>query len=812
MGVKTIIFLLFLSTFFSKALADEYLTQFWTRLNYGVAAVKDKQTCIADGYISHMIHFALPRVHNIGDPAPVNNTTCDVSCLRMTHLLTAINTMSFSMKRSITDMVDKIYILIPDIESPKNVTGGRLSRSPLDIIGTGLSYAFGVATEADIEQLKKEILDIKSFAAAAASDAADSRQGMATFTKLQNQRLDLLHEILGEQKKNIGYVVKRLQGIAEATQIELSAVSFMATEIARYAQIHDSVQEFLLGIEDLVQGRLTPKLIDLTFLTQIMKNMSAQLSQSARTLCFSTPRELLASQTFDFARHRNEIFIRLRIPYSSYDRVNIYKTMLFPLPVPGNQSLVTILQSFPLHIIYYPSQSMVGELLSELNNPIIDETDIRWHRYADQSCLFHIIYDEPEMVKLYCDFSIRKQIIEPTFVRLATGVFVLSNFSEFQIICPKQTSTKPASCGICLVNFTCGCYLKSSHGVFGSNYCPEIPTETTIRYPYNLILLQTFYDLTNYTIKGSDLSPNNDYRNASTIYLPIFEDKTTKLLNDDKDVSYSLTKLVSALQNDSIILHTPSQQLLYQLFNKSQIQPTFWTFNTYEWQSWAIGLIYMMLIIYVIGKYIKHRIHNVLPLVGASSLALPQTIAFQLKASPTTPTTTLPSDVLINWFTSLHHSEVILYILFITLFLLLLINFAILRHSLFLRSYVYIDLTSGTNVLMLKLKALPDATRYFSIQIPTGTTKLTLQNFFFFGILSFQSPWIITNTLTKQRTTLPHWIIIRPSQIAVATLLLQNPASTILPLIVHNHEFVYFNSPSTSLNRFLPSDASSLVV
>jgi len=41
---------------------------------------------------------------------------------------------------------------------------------------------------------------------------------------------------------------------------ELDAQTFVALEIAKFVEVHDSVQQLELGIEDLVRGQLTPKI------------------------------------------------------------------------------------------------------------------------------------------------------------------------------------------------------------------------------------------------------------------------------------------------------------------------------------------------------------------------------------------------------------------------------------------------------------------------------------------------------------------------------------------------------------------------
>jgi hypothetical protein len=49
------------------------------------------------------------------------------------------------------------------------------------------------------------------------------------------------------------------------------------------------------------------------------------------------------------------------------------------------------------------------------------------HTQITQSCLYNLSIDEPELAETTCQFSARKQVIEPTYIRLDKGVFILSN-------------------------------------------------------------------------------------------------------------------------------------------------------------------------------------------------------------------------------------------------------------------------------------------------------------------------------------------------------------------------------------------------
>jgi hypothetical protein len=91
----------------------------------------------------------------------------------------------------------------------------------------------------------------------AAADASRTREGLATFTKLSNERIDKLHDVLKLQQKSIGQVYQEILSTAELVQHEYSTITYMAIEMAKYVSVHDTVQLLELGVEDLVHGQLT---------------------------------------------------------------------------------------------------------------------------------------------------------------------------------------------------------------------------------------------------------------------------------------------------------------------------------------------------------------------------------------------------------------------------------------------------------------------------------------------------------------------------------------------------------------------------
>jgi hypothetical protein len=72
--------------------------EYWTRLNYGLAAIRERKVFVVDGYWLHTIRVTLPEAPD-GLDVGLNFTTpiCDGSCARITGLLRASRTLVVSM-------------------------------------------------------------------------------------------------------------------------------------------------------------------------------------------------------------------------------------------------------------------------------------------------------------------------------------------------------------------------------------------------------------------------------------------------------------------------------------------------------------------------------------------------------------------------------------------------------------------------------------------------------------------------------------------------------------------------------------------
>lgn len=153
--------------------------EYWFRLNYGVAAVRVKDLCLAEGYATHVFHIELPLdiyvgVRTLNDS---DDEGCDLLCVRMKAIPAAIARLKTEMKTSVTDMLSLVYALLPDIDD-RRLPRRRQGRGLVDAVGKISSYLFGIAVQLDVDAFKADIIEIKGIVSQAAADATRARKGV----------------------------------------------------------------------------------------------------------------------------------------------------------------------------------------------------------------------------------------------------------------------------------------------------------------------------------------------------------------------------------------------------------------------------------------------------------------------------------------------------------------------------------------------------------------------------------------------------------------------------------------------------------
>ena len=764
---------------------------YWTRLNYGVAAVKTKQVCVATGYWSLGVTIQLPNVTAV----VVNRTTphdpqaCLTFCDRLRNLLAAVNALTYTMQSSISKTVHRIFSLLPDVGNSVWPPRARRTRGHLDFVGRAYKFAFGVATEGDVAGMKRLIERGDTLAATAVADVMRIRDGMSTFTKLSNERLDKMHEILQRDQASLSSLYQSVRQNEHIDTLEFNGIAYATQELAKFISIHDELQLLELGVEDLIHGQITPRLIAADVLDNALRDIQNELAKRHEHLCFDKPNEVYAVQNFEFARKNDKLFVRINLPFSDRLPMDVFRIDTLPIPVPSQQALTTRIKDIPQFIL--KGSQLLGELNQEPTSLVVDMSTIKWHHINQAGCLTGLITDSPVHILAHCEFTVRKQLITPTFIRLTDDILVLSNLTRLYQSCDPGTFTRPTphACMPCMVRVGCGCLLTAAElEVPSITDCANTTSRVDVGHAVNMAVLQSFYDMTNETLMGQSILPPDQLRTPEPLNLTFFGD-TERLLAADEQASYSLRKLADSLKNDTVIVHTPAEAVLRQLLNQAADDSTFpgW----FNWYTYVTLLPLPCIIILSVWLYLTSRKLSTLSTITGVSACARLTRAFVLP-STMQPTSTPDPFAWLLEIQAIRKFDafVSVYGIFATIaFIVLIVAVKRLYRR---RSWVYIEIRADIDkILQIRLYAFPSPTRNYSLRAPNPTT-LVLRSYHLFGILSFTTrAWRITDSSTGQVTLLPTYVFVPFWKINAIATILAAPRCVAFPVLIYSHEYDY---------------------
>ena len=110
-----------------------------------------------------------------------------------------------------------------------------------------------------------------------------------------------------------------------------------------------------LGVEDLIHGQLTPRVVDTTTLNVALRGISRKLAKHKMRLCAQNAADVYLMKNFHFARRESDLFICIRLTFSGHEQMDVFRVHALQVPVPGDQlGLVSRLKGLPKFILSTP--------------------------------------------------------------------------------------------------------------------------------------------------------------------------------------------------------------------------------------------------------------------------------------------------------------------------------------------------------------------------------------------------------------------------------------------------------------------------
>jgi hypothetical protein len=509
------------------------------------------------------------------------------------------------------------------------------------------------------------------------------------------------------------------------------------------------------------------------------------------------------SQIFDIARAQTDLIIQLSIPYARYQSLDVYQTSVFATPVPGKHSFTTTLQSFPKYLIGDPDSQLWGEIEQIPAASVIDMFDVKWVRSQTKSCTQAIMTDDAAKARDQCAFVVKQETIPSSLLRSATGIYVASNLTSIQVQCPSHRSTPTTEpCTPCVVHLDCNCTLYDQGKLIlkemqGCHW--DGPASTTILHPINLALLQQFYETGNESLSAKLLLNPSDVKQPAALHLSMFGNNVSQILAADKTDGYLLAKVAESLKNESVIYHSPTDALLNDVI-RSMMRPMLFLSLDSNF-AMVIGSYILIAALAIICYRLRQQ-------VALLTLATPIVLAAKAQAyelrSEFLSTTFSPgiernmSRIINDLVKDVRHIDMA-YITMMTLLIIIIITTSCMiigikraLTALGRYSYLYIEITAGSQCHQLRFATLPDASRNTVVRVPRTALQFQLANYFIFAVITLtpRAPKIV-NTLTRKRTQLRNIALIAPWTVSKIRQLTEANVYTITPMVANTHEYAF---------------------
>ena len=775
----------------------------WTRLNYGVVATKLKTICAVQGQYPYTFQITLPVL----PPPQPNITVCNESCRRMPSLFHVQQQFSRALYTSVAALTERIYETIPDaIQEPR--ANNRRTRGLFNIVGRFHSWAWGTATEGDINELRRALNLSHSETERSFREIQQNRKYIVEINQYTNNCLDQLHAAINAQDLQIHSVVQELREQVFEINDEYAAIAAMSLQLIKYFDAHETLRELESALEDLLKGHLTPRLIDQVTLGNLMRKLNNLLKHYKCHLCAQDLADVYRSPSFDLTRSGRNLFIRIWFPYTKHSMLNVFKTHVLSLPVIGTQGLTTTIKDFPEFVAIDQSNTVIAVLTESPKVSGINADIIKWFKEDTPSCVTAVILDRPNDVSSHCDFVARKAVITPQLIRIKPNVYVISNFTDASLKC--QSSDIPrfnqSNCIPCIFTLPCDCSLGISHTeVIADKDCLYWSNEIQPLHAVNLIVLQKFYDMENITLSGKALITVPDLPSQQLLHIPLFGNNVSRALAADTAIAYSLNKIAKAIQNDSVIFHSAGEAKLHEILNKKLDT---WSFDfgwpnmkifNFQWTPYLIAILYIVNVFYALVLAYLFRTIRLLSMGALLSTTFARTNAFQLRTTePTTISATTP-NIILTMLADIRRFDLIVAIFMIVVTILFFaLIYAIIR-SFSRRSYLYLDISDDEYSVQIHWFTFPDPSRRYNLQLTPGYTLLALRSFCIFGILTFNTPpWRLQSHKLTFIQYIPTIAFVPPWHIKLLKKIITSQNYSVLPLLVHSHEHISYEKSKPS--------------
>ncbi|XP_046571583.1 uncharacterized protein LOC124279759 [Haliotis rubra] len=317
------------------------------RLPWGVVFIHTSRIDISQNKWIHVFKYKLPDLSEMGN-RPDYQQFCKTHALHC-YSVNAIDGYIKKAEQELlvywTNVSKDIKILIPHVNTFQK--DSRTRRAILPFIGSISRSIFGTATVEDVERLAQYVKRLSMHVTNTSRVVQVQVRQMSSFIAKTNDRISSSLTGIETNHRDISQVAEQVQDVEKSIfismKILLDRLTFLTT-------IRQEIDEMYLGIQQLVNQRLSPSLLPVTevkkALNMIQKRLNAEYPLFH--VAHKDPGYYYRERTVHCSRTGDSILISLIVPFQTHSTLlEVYRINSFGLPINQSSSHVTQVMNLP---------------------------------------------------------------------------------------------------------------------------------------------------------------------------------------------------------------------------------------------------------------------------------------------------------------------------------------------------------------------------------------------------------------------------------------------------------------------------------
>lgn len=577
------------------------------RTNYGVVFQKATNVILAQDTWYHTYQIEFPdAIHAPSLPSCQNvNSTCQV----ISHVLTQLNSIRTETAIKVSNTVSTIIDLIPETHVHKS----RSKRSLFPFLGKLAKGIFGTATTEDVNMLAKHMNKLVKMNVKFSQALSQHEDHLGSYNTSANHRMDNLMNGIKDNMLAIKYVNSQLYSTQHNIEQMFDYMfSILIDQIQTTNNLVTALEEFKIGIHDLVNGRLSPFLLPEHVVGDTLSDIQTILSTKfiEFQLSITNVKNVYSSCPFLYARNGTKLYITIKLPVSYYAKpLQSFEVLSFPVPINETAEHATQLLDLPEYFLitherqHYASLSSKDLSACTGTNTKFCSKNVQLRPVTRISCVLALFTNEKDKVKSVCDFRLVQNIVQPKIIEISPSVLLIYRSPMLSMEClHKQKMVK--GCDFCIFHLPCKCSLLTNDFFIAPRLgsCHENDRNLTIVHPVNLALLQHFSDST-FVI---DIFADSTFQTPVNVTIPslkLYEHQMSNVIAADSKAHLSLSKIAELARKDKTIFQSLTEPLLDGVIQIPSDWPT--TNDVITYCSLSLSLVLTIILAWTILRVRK---------------------------------------------------------------------------------------------------------------------------------------------------------------------------------------------------------------